>query len=86
MKLRASVSIEMEITDELIIEYENMTSIIDNKLSKNSSHKQIQNYFSKNSKDILEYAKEISIKILTDKCAEVCLYDNYKSVRIDEII
>lgn len=85
MKIKATMSVEIEIGRELIIEHENMNNFDIPMLSELSTNDEVAEYFLSNRDDIMSYAKETAIDILAEQCDEVALRGHYEFIDTEEI-
>ncbi len=86
MKIKASLVVEMDISNDLIITYADyMADGHKPEISERSSMDRIKEYFEKNKKDIVDFARETAIDIMAEKCDDISLHANYKRIKIEEI-
>lgn len=85
MKLRASLSVEMEIDRNIIIRY---AECWDNnaEITENSTDFEIQDYLQKHYKDILAFTRQDLIDWFNECCDDISLRGKYELVKIEEIV
>lgn len=86
MKIKASISQEIEIDNNFIIDFaKSIAGSEKPEISETSDEYAVKDFFENNHANIIAYARETVIDWLAERCDEVALKGNYDIIVIDQI-